>query len=41
MMKAEKKLNDFKALDKDIKKLEQVKGGGGGLLTGAKVPSGT
>ena len=39
-MKTEKKLEDFQDAKKDVKKLDQVKGGGGGALSGAKVPSG-
>ena len=38
-MKIKKKLEDFKSIDKATKKLEQVRGGGGGILSGTKVPS--
>ena len=37
-MKIKKKLTDFKSTDNSTKKLDQVKGGGGGATTGYKIP---
>ena len=40
MMKKEKQLEDFKTTDKTVKRLDQVKGGGGGASSGIKIPPG-
>ena len=39
-MKSKKKLEDFQDTKKDAKKLNQIKGGSGGLSSGAKIPTG-
>ena len=39
IMKIEKKLEDFQDAKKAVKKLDQIKGGGGGALSGTRVPS--
>ena len=39
-MQPKKKLDDFKSTDNNTKKLDQVKGGGPGTSSGAKIPSG-
>ena len=39
-MKKEKQLDDFEGTDKKAKKLDQIKGGGGGTTTGVRIPPG-
>ena len=39
-MKNEKELKDFQDAKKDAKKLDQIKGGGPGASSGAKIPPG-